>query len=100
MVKGLGAIGISLEVIGASITIAEAWDTDRRMRTVFEETGKSAGGALIGSVSAYLVCSVGLSLPSISSSFLFCGMIVGGLGGYTGALAGEEAGHYLSQFFE
>ena len=62
----------------------------------YVETGKAGGavlgGAGLGYLGGYAVCSVVFGLPSGGTSLLWCGIVAGGAGGVIGGSGGGYAG--------
>jgi len=96
--RGVGYVGIALDVGQSSIKIHEACTvgTDQQCtKTSFTEggrlTGSVIGGSAGGFLAAYGTCNLIFGLKSAGTSLLWCGIVAGAVGGYAGGKYGGEA---------
>lgn len=97
--KRVGYIGIALTGVEATANIQRACLEGTELectKAKYVETGKGTGavlgGATVGFAASYGLCSLVFSLPSAGTSFLWCGVVAGGVGGYAGAQLGGAGG--------
>ena len=103
--KTAGYVGLTLDVANSGLNIHQACTVDQAndncARTSFREGGRLAGsvagGALGGAAASYLVCNLIFGLPTGGTSTLWCGIVAGAAGGYTG---GSFSSGYLADKFE
>ncbi|NOX43615.1 MAG: hypothetical protein GXP19_07775 [Gammaproteobacteria bacterium] len=90
--KGLGYVALALDGVQSVAKVQQACTAGTEQectKSKFSETGRFAGsvvgGGLGGYLAAYGACTVILALPSVGTSMLWCGIVVGGIGGLVGA---------------
>lgn len=100
--KRVGYVGIALTGVEASANIVKACTEGNEQacaKAKYVETGKAAGaiggGIVSGGLATWGVCSVAFGLPSGGTSLLWCGIVVGGGGGYLGGKYFSEKGDKL-----
>ncbi len=88
-----GYIAITLDVGQSLARIHQACTVDAGKqqcgRTEFKETGRvigSVGGGYVGGAIGVGLCNIVFAVPSSGTSLLWCGIIVGGVGGYAGSV--------------
>ena len=98
-IGGYAAIG--LDVGHSAVKIHEACTVGEGKgcaRTSFGEggrlTGNIIGGGISGYMAAYGACNLLFSLPTAGTSLLWCGIVVGAVGGYVG---GGYASNYMKE---
>lgn len=101
-IKRLGYVGIALTGINAKMQIEKACTTGNEahcQRAKFTETGAAvgglAGGSVGGELATYGTCTILFGLPSGGTSFFWCAIVAGGVGGYVGGKGGAYAGKYF-----
>ncbi len=99
--KCAGHLGIVLDVGQSAARIHRACtvdvDNNQCGRTGFKETGRVAGnvaGGMAGAFLAYKSCNLIFAVPSVGSSLLWCGIVVGAASGY---LASNKASGLLEK---
>ncbi|MBQ4797611.1 hypothetical protein J8L73_00395 [Pseudoalteromonas sp. MMG006] len=97
--KRVGYVGIALTGVEASANIVKACTEGNEQactKAKYVETGKAGGavlgGAALGYLGSYTLCSVVFGLPSGGTSLLWCGIVAGGTGGVLGGFGGGHAG--------
>jgi len=90
--KGLGYVALVLDGVHSVANVQQACTTgtvEECTKSKFGQTGRFAGsvagGALVGRLAATAVCTAVFALPSVGTSMLWCGIVVGGAGGYFGS---------------
>ena len=90
--KTAGYVGLTLDVANSGLNIHQACTVDQAhdhcARTSFREGGRLAGsvaGGALGGLVGIGVCSLVFAIPSGGTSPLWCGIILGGAGGYLGS---------------
>ena len=99
----LGYVAIGLDVVGGVANVQKACafepDSAHCLKARFVEPGKVAGGILggwAGGFVGYSACNLIFGVETLGSSLLWCGIMVGGVGGYGGAKIGSGIGESVS----
>lgn len=103
-----GYVAIGLDIIGGAANIRKACafepESDRCMRARFVEPGKVSGsilGGMVGGFVGYSACNLLFGVETLGSSILWCGIALGGVGGYSGSKIGGDAGEWsASKIYE
>jgi len=102
-INRVGYIGIGLSVVDAETNIRQAClvgNEEVCAKSKFTQRGKMvgsiAGGALVGGA-AYGACNLVFGVPSLGTSFLWCGIVATGVGGYVGSQAVGKFGEYSGE---
>ncbi len=97
VLKGAGYVALALDGVQSVAKVQQACTTGTEQectKSKFSESGRFAGsvagGVTVGKLAAWGLCSVVFSLPSGGSSLLWCGVVVGGAGGFLGGYFGGE----------
>jgi len=95
--KGLGYLGIGLDVAWSAVEINRHLEEDRpdRNRRIGGEVGRlvgSVGGGALAGVAGYAACNLVFGVPSGGTSLIWCGIVVGGGGALALGAAGSEFG--------
>ncbi len=84
-------VGLALDGIHSATKVHQACTTGSEQectKSVYSEGGRLAGsiggGAAGGALGGYVLCNLIFGLPSGGSSLLWCGIVVGGVGGVAG----------------
>ena len=90
VLKGAGYVALALDGVQSTAKIKQACTTGREdecTKSKFSEGGRFAGsviGGYAGGLVAYKACSIVFAVPSAGTSLLWCGILVGGVGGLVG----------------
>ncbi|MCB9059987.1 MAG: hypothetical protein H6622_00525 [Halobacteriovoraceae bacterium] len=90
-IKHLAGWGIEV-VIGLGNVITT---DDNKIKVALEQAGNIGGGALLSWGGTYFICTAILTLPTLGTSGLACGVVVGFAAGVGGSWLGEKAGGAL-----
>ena len=92
VLKGAGYVALALDGVQSVAKVQQACTTGTEQefkKSKFSAAGRFigsvAGGAAGGILATYTVCTVLFALPSVGTSPLWCGIVVGGIGGLAGA---------------
>ncbi len=91
VLKGAGYVALALDGVQSVAKVQQACTTGTEQECSKSKFGQSgrfvgsvAGGALAGRLAAHVACTVVFALPSVGTSLLWCGIVVGGVGGLVG----------------
>jgi hypothetical protein len=90
-IGNFGGFGIPI-VMGVVDVINEK---DNKVKAIVRESSGVALGVGGGILATYAICTMVFSVPTIGTSAIACGVIVGGIGGTVGAEVGEWGGNWL-----
>ncbi len=106
VLKGAGYVALGLDGLQSVAEVKKVCTTGREKecaRSKFSEGGRLigsvGGGGLGGRLAAHAACTIVFALPSGGSSFLWCGIVAGAVGGLAGAKlfgsGGEAVGELI-----
>ena len=92
VLKGAGYVALALDGVQSVAKVQQACTTGTEQectKSKFSQAGRFVGsvggGVLGGTLAAYTVCTAIFVLPSVGTSALWCGIVVGGAGGLIGS---------------